>query len=313
MSHYTDPDPEPKRRKTRRDRAIEEGIISAIVERPPAYPIEEATESAHAPEPDDPASDPAQILQACPDAHPHQPTALDTDFEEVHRQQEDTEQPGQPRDHASGQQPASNSVSATATDHATATATATEPLVIAGRTQLAGDDLARTQQLAPAAAVPEALHDPLKRLPQWQARYVLALMEYGGIITLALKKANVSRETVEKFQSNSPEFARCCADALSHSTDLVEAALFKGATVGDLTPIYQGGFLVGYKRVRSVKDAELLLKLRGKLDAPDDPAAARKSAGCTTVAPEAVGQIVAGTLKSLFEARGRHLPPPSQP
>jgi hypothetical protein len=114
---------------------------------------------------------------------------------------------------------------------------------------------------------PESLEERLKRLRPWQAKYVLALMELGGVQALACRRCGVSRESAEGYQAKDPEFAAACEAAVAHSTDLVEAACFRGATVGDTQPIYQGGHLVGYKRVRNTRDAELVLRLRGKIDA----------------------------------------------
>ena len=117
----------------------------------------------------------------------------------------------------------------------------------------------------PPTIPPESLTQRLRHLAQWQARYVLALREYGGIVALACRKVSVSRDSVSRALRESPEFAAACAEAVEDSTDLIEAAAFRGATVGDTQPIYQGGQLVGYRRVRSVKDAEIMLKIRGRL------------------------------------------------
>ena len=154
----------------------------------------------------------------------------------------------------------------------------------------------------PADAPPESVARRLERLPPWQAQYVLALMECGGIEGLACGRGNVSRRSVEKAQKASTAFAAACAEAVEHSTDLAEAACFRGATVGDLQPVCQGGLLVGYKRVRSAKDAELILKVRNRLNA-EQGVSNRGGEKVEQVAPEAVPGIVAAVAARLFAAR----------
>lgn len=169
-----------------------------------------------------------------------------------------------------------------------------ESQVIEGRNRL--------EVFAPACegdVIPEDLDTQLSKLPPWQARYALALRQYGGITHLACRVAKVSRETVEKHQEGSPEFAKACADAVEDSTDLVEAASFRGATVGDLQPVYQQGQLVGYKRVRNVKDAEIMLKLRGRLK--EESEITLKQTGKVEVVHSAqVAQRVASVAEKLF-------------
>jgi hypothetical protein len=276
------------RRKSKRERAIEEGYDPTLVPKPPPYPLDEALEDAY--EPDPLNDEKADIISKCQPDHPPQPAEHEQHPEGIReRATANQEQPtvadirepehGQSAEHPEQQQ--------------------AEPLAIAGYAPASSEPLAR-------ARPPESLGDQLQRLPQWQARYVLALMEYGGVIALACRKVNVSRQSVENAQAASPEFARASADAVAHATDLVEAAVFRGATIGDTAPVYQGGLLVGYKRVRNTKDAELLLKLRGKIDAPETPEASRRAAGRQPVAAETVAAVVAGTLKALFDARATH-------
>jgi hypothetical protein len=164
------------------------------------------------------------------------------------------------------------------------------------------------QAVACAPARDEQLPDEeldaiLLKLKPWQAKYVLSLRQYGGIIRLACRVAGVSRETVEKHQESSPEFAKACADAVEDSTDLVEAASFRGATVGDLQPVYQQGQLVGYKRVRNVKDAEIMLKLRGRLK--EESEITVKQTGKVEVVHSAqIAQRVASVAGKLFGGSG---------
>lgn len=112
---------------------------------------------------------------------------------------------------------------------------------------------------------PETVAQRLASLQPWKARFVLQLMECGGVMGLAATKTNVSLKSVEEHLKVDTDFAKACAEAVAHSTDLVEAAVMRGATIGDLGPVYQGGRLVGYKRTRNTKDAELALTIRGRM------------------------------------------------
>lgn len=202
-------------------------------ERPAPYPMEEALEEAFSTQPHDdlpPASTTASRGS----------TALG-------RQQQATEVKGDEdnRDSGSGH------------------SASTRPAVRLHIEAAAGEFPAHAR--AQATVPPETLHARLAELPPWQAKYVLALMENGGIVGLAAARIGVSRRSVENYQAESPAFAKACAEAVEHSTDLVEAATLRGATVGDTAPVYQQGMLVGYKRVRSDKAAEIMLKIRGRL------------------------------------------------
>lgn len=152
------------------------------------------------------------------------------------------------------------------------------------------------------SSVPEREADILRRLPQWQHRYVLALAELGGVVSLACRRTNVSRASVEKHQRQSPEFAHACSWAVQHSTDLIEAAMFRGATIGDLQPVYQGQVLVGHKRVRNTRDAELLLRMRGRLGS-EQASGPDPGADPARIAPADVGTVVTSVLAALFGAQ----------
>jgi hypothetical protein len=148
--------------------------------------------------------------------------------------------------------------------------------------------------------VPDDLHAALERLPQWQARYALALYELGGIVPLARNRCNVSTSSITKAQKTDPDFVEACALAVNRSSDLEEFAWFRGATVGNLTPIYQKGRIVGYSRVRNIKEAEAFLRLRGRLTEPGKDVG-RKSP--PKVPDSEVPGIVAATLARLSAAR----------
>lgn len=150
---------------------------------------------------------------------------------------------------------------------------------------------------APDTEPPPTLAQQLLGLPQWQVRVVAALMECGGNVALASRQAGVGRDAVARFRATSQQFDRACRDATDHACDLVEASLFRGATIGDLTPVFQGGILAGWKRVRSDKAAELFMTLQGRMQ--------EKQQGVATVSLpiEAVPAMVAEAMTRLYAAR----------
>lgn len=247
--------------------------------RPQPYPLDEAIETAYAPEPG--------LLPA------EEPSATGDSWL-------DGDSSGQPDGSAAGD--GSREAGRAAGSGSGAAG------VRGGAAGEAWDSGARSLTASPARACdasaepPATLDQQLAALRPWQARYVLQLMECGGIAALACVRSNVSRQSVEEHQQLSPAFASACAAAVQHSTDLVEAAVFRGATIGDTQPVYQGGLLVGYKRQRSTKDAELMLKLRGKL-LGDDAATGRGTARVQLVAREDLPAIVRDVAAKLFAAR----------
>lgn len=162
---------------------------------------------------------------------------------------------------------------------------------------------------APAPVVPQSLEQWLQCLPPWQGRYVLALMEYGGIIALACSRTKVSRDSVEKAQAQSPAFLRACHLATEHSTDLAEAATYRGATIGDLEPKFHQGVIVGYVRKRDTRAAELLFKLRGRLKeggSSEDATKGPQSAVQVITDQHTLTVTVSETITRLFEERRKH-------
>lgn len=242
-------------------------------ERPAPYPLDLAMEAAYAPPP-------GTNLPA--------PPATDESWMDDGATA--TEQDGDSNRDGSGEAGAATGTAAAGT---VATATA----LVTGDAAIASSPHART----PARdQPPETVAERLRGLPQWQARYVLALMECGGVMGLACLKVNVSRQSVEAALAKSADFARAAAEAVEHSTDLVEAAVMRGASIGDLAPVYQGGLLVGYKRVRNTKDAELALKLRGRLK---EETTVRHVGKVEIVSNDRLGGVLAEVTARLFAAR----------
>lgn len=156
------------------------------------------------------------------------------------------------------------------------------------------------EKIAQASDAPRTVMEDLADLPQWQAKYVLHLMEKGGVIALACMASNVSRRSVEDWQARSPAFARACASAVESATDLLEAAGFRGATIGDLQPVYQQGELVGTKRVRSSKDLEIMLKLRGRLKEESGNTTVTNNLRVSLVPDQALADRLASVSDAIF-------------
>lgn len=98
-----------------------------------------------------------------------------------------------------------------------------------------------------------------ERLPaRWMLKYCMAMATLGTH-GAAILRARISTDTVDRHKESCPAFAKAVKEAQAIAHDGLEAGLTISATVGDMEPIYQSGCLVGYKRVKSVKAAELLL------------------------------------------------------
>lgn len=260
----------------------------SLVQRPPPYPLEEAIESAHAPEP--------IIL---PHSEPEPWDAPQRADQRASARQSETSEGATQRATVQPATPATGQQSATATGQPR-TATA-QPLQVVAESN--------RETLSPAPACdgppdrpPESLSQRLEGLPQWQARYVLALYELGGITGLACSRCKVSRESVEQYQASNPAFAAACAAAAAHRTDLVIASTFRGATVGDLRAKFHQGVIVGYERVRDTRAAELILKLDGKLEDGGNKGPASVALVQVTHQTDVAG-VVAETMAKLFAAR----------
>lgn len=155
--------------------------------------------------------------------------------------------------------------------------------------------------------LPESLADRMARLPSpWLIRYVYALMELGGEHTLARSRGRLSKASVEKAMAQCPDFALACHEAQEHSTGLLRAAVYQSATVGDVEPVYRGVYLVGYKRVKSIKAAELLLKIRGEMPTSQREITVRGNVTVDAVPDEQIPALVSAVMAKLFSGqRGR--------
>lgn len=122
---------------------------------------------------------------------------------------------------------------------------------------------------APVAATPfdgVPLEDSRKRLAGWSAerqRLFLSHLAETGSVHLASSAARLSARGAYRLRTRSPAFARAWDTALQLSVGRLSAIAFDRALHGRVEQIYQGGELVGEKRVPSDK---LLMWLLARLD-----------------------------------------------
>jgi hypothetical protein len=110
------------------------------------------------------------------------------------------------------------------------------------------------------------LEDSRKRLAGWSAerqRVFLAHLAETGSVHLASSAARLSARGAYRLRTRSPAFARAWDTALQLSVGRLSAIAFDRAIHGRVEQIYQGGDLVGEKRVPSDK---LLMWLLSRLD-----------------------------------------------
>ena len=92
-----------------------------------------------------------------------------------------------------------------------------------------------------------------------QAVFLLAYLKTNSIVKAA-KAAGISRVTVYKRLRSDQDFYEMVEDIKEANVDSLEEACFSRARDGVLDPVYQGGELVGHKRVYSDGLAMFLLK-----------------------------------------------------
>lgn len=98
-------------------------------------------------------------------------------------------------------------------------------------------------------------------------RWVPLVLEHiaaGQSLSAAARLAGVSVSTVYNARKNDDDFKAALQDAEEASADLLEAEARRRAVDGVEEPVYQGGQLVGTKRVYSDTLLALLLKGRRK-------------------------------------------------
>lgn len=84
----------------------------------------------------------------------------------------------------------------------------------------------------------------------WQNAFLVALAE-SGVMSHAAEAAGIDRVTVFRARKSDPEFDTACQDAIEEATDKLVQEARRRALEGVEEPVYQGGVLVGTKRVYS--------------------------------------------------------------
>lgn len=84
----------------------------------------------------------------------------------------------------------------------------------------------------------------------WQKAFLSALAE-SGVLAHAAAAAGVDRVTVYRARQDDPTFDAACQDAIEEATDKLVQEARRRALEGVEEPVYQGGALVGTKRVYS--------------------------------------------------------------
>jgi hypothetical protein len=97
----------------------------------------------------------------------------------------------------------------------------------------------------------------------WTDAFLAHLAE-TGILSDAAAAAGVDRSNVFRRRQDDPEFAQAVEQAIDMAADKLEAEARRRALEGVEEPVYQGGQLVGTKRVYSDSLLALLLKGRRK-------------------------------------------------
>lgn len=99
------------------------------------------------------------------------------------------------------------------------------------------------------------------RARDWKPAFLKALVELRSAVA-ACEAAGVSRQTAYEHRQKFPEFAAAWAEADETITQQLEVEMLRRAHDGVEEPVFQGGKLVGTKRVYS--DPLLMFALRAK-------------------------------------------------
>lgn len=102
-----------------------------------------------------------------------------------------------------------------------------------------------------------------RRRKPWERAFLLALAELGTV-TQAAEAAKTSRESAYKLRANAPDFADAWDDARERCFDRLERLAMERVEKGWDEPVYQGGELVGHRRMFSERLHERLLESAGR-------------------------------------------------
>jgi hypothetical protein len=86
----------------------------------------------------------------------------------------------------------------------------------------------------------------------WRPRF-LAALSMTNSVTLAARRARISRQAIYEHRKADAEFADQWDEAVEHAIDMLHARAFQRALEGDVEPVYYMGEPVGYIRKFSDK------------------------------------------------------------
>lgn len=144
-----------------------------------------------------------------------------------------------------------------------------------------------------------------RMLPKrWMLVYVVSLAT-TGVPSFAEQKSGVHRGLVGHWKAKEPLFAEACIEAMEAANDLLEGALRVSAVVGDPEPIYQQGKLVGWRRRKDSKAADILLRAHRPDKFRPDYQGAPSAPSIILASPEQVADVVRSLAPVLKPVSGR--------
>jgi hypothetical protein len=81
----------------------------------------------------------------------------------------------------------------------------------------------------------------------WRARF-LAALSMTNSVTLAARRARISRQAIYEHRRDDAEFAKQWDEAVEYAIDMLHARAFQRALEGDIEPVYYMGEPVGWIR-----------------------------------------------------------------
>lgn len=97
---------------------------------------------------------------------------------------------------------------------------------------------------------PTAIPD-FRSIRHKKKRAFLAAFSVVGNIKLAAERAGCSRDIVQHWKRNDPQFLHAFGIARDSAADVLEAEAWRRAVKGNKKPVFHNGVVVGYEDVRS--------------------------------------------------------------
>lgn len=99
------------------------------------------------------------------------------------------------------------------------------------------------------------------KTPKTAEKFLAALAE-GSTVTIAHKKAGISRGAVYAWRDEDPEFKKAWDEAIEAGTDIIEEEAKRRALFGVKKPVYHQGQVVGH--VQEYSDTLTIFLLKGR-------------------------------------------------